>query len=410
MILGRQEHKYKGLCEMDPVDKTFDTVYYWAQRAKRAAQGAAQGTVNVVSGSSSTVKDYVMSTVNSVRPQQAPQVCEEQSHWINVSALGVRDFVCGHKLVSVATVAVMIGAGAVAMNALSPTTKHRRRAHRLENGARNDVVLLVGSITEPLTRNMAYDLTMRGFIVYISSSDSTADNKFFAESNEDIKSLILSSELNDDGINRQQLEKFDKLLSSDHIPFQGAQPNKLNLVGIVFVPDLLYPSGKFDTITPQTWTKTLCERALVPINLLSSGLVALAEKYDSNIIFLTPTITSALNMPFHAPESITSAMLQQVSSELASDYPDLNVTTLRLGALNISQGSSKKNLGIKGDHVRHLYYKIFDLLYAEDSSKVAYAGFGARVLQYSWIPQLFISGLWSVQCLVGSLVSMTHCW
>lgn len=388
---------------MDPVDKTFDTVFYWTNKVQNGLQRTTNSAVNTAS----SLKDYVVDTVNStvdsviskgVDPTASDKVGSRFSSW-NVT--GLRDLMDDHRamMISGGVLALVIGVGQYRLIMGSHRAK-RRRAKRLANGARKDVVLLVGSVSEPLTRYISHDLVNRGFIVYITSTQSSADNKFFAnEEYEDVKSLIISSKFQDEGFNRDQIRKFDLLLSSDHVPFQGATPNKLSLVGVVFVPDFYYPTGKFQSISSSMWENSFVQKSLIPLNLLSNGVIALAEKYDSNVIFLTSNVTSQLCLPYNAPESITTCVLQEVSLALSRDYPALNITNLRLGAIAITHNSTcKKSLGIKGDHIRLLHHKLFDLLYADDNTAVDYVGFGARLLQFCghWVPKSILQLLYRV--------------
>jgi hypothetical protein len=369
---------------MDPVDKTFDTVFNWSQKAKRAAQY----TFNTLTDTSSKVRDYVVNTV-STSSTNIDTIERPSTAWTTVGISYIQE-----NKWSLAAITVFLGVSGVAIKGFYKPVKYRRRAHRLANGARKDVVLVVGSVTDPLTRHIAYDLSTRGFIVYITSTGTTADHKFFVnEASEDIKSLVLSVDFDDKGFNAEQLRKFDYLLSSDHIPFQGASPNKLELVGIVFVPDLYFPTGKFHLISTSTWTSNMNQKALLPLSLLTNGLIGIAEKYDSNIIFITPTISSSLSLPYHSTENIISTLLQELSRNLSNDYDSLNITNLKLGALNITTNNNRKNFGLKGDSIRKLHYKLFDLLYGEDNSSVQYVGFGARFLSLfgSLVPRFVIN-------------------
>ncbi|CEP22104.1 unnamed protein product [Cyberlindnera jadinii] len=388
---------------MDPVDKTFDTVFYWTSKV----QNGLKSTTDSAVGAASSLKDYVVDTVSStvdsvISKGVDPATADEaRSRFPNWNIVGLRNLVDSHKSVVIAggVLTLVIGVGQY-HSIMGSRKAKRRRAERLPNGARKDVVLLVGSVSEPLTRYISHDLVNRGFIVYITSTQSSADNKFFAnEEYEDVKSLIISSKFQDEGFNRDQIRKFDLLLSSDHVPFQGASPNKLSLVGVVFVPDFYYPTGKFQSISPSMWENSFVQKSLVPLNLLSNGLIALAEKYDSNVIFLTSNVASQLCLPYNAPECITTCVLQEVSLALSRDYPALNVTNLRLGAIAITHNSTcKKSLGIKGDHIRLLHHKLFDLLYSDDNAAVDYVGFGARLLQLcgSWLPKSILQLLYRI--------------
>ncbi|CCH42539.1 3-ketoacyl-CoA reductase [Wickerhamomyces ciferrii] len=379
---------------VDPVEKTFDSVYYLGQRAQYAFNSA----VGTASEASSAVSDKVVSVCDGlykITGLGGEGQASEQGHGIigaggsgKIWGIdGIKTFQRKNKLVSTLIGASTLGIAGyflqqlVRSQLLESSKPKRRRAQRLENGARKDVVLIVGSVTEPLTRYVANDLENRGFIVYITSTNSKADLKFFNnESVQDVKSLIVSNEPNNDEFNADQLRKFDYLLSSDHIPFQGASPNKLNLVGIIVIPDLFFPSGKFHMIASSTWSNSMNNKIMLPLNLLTNGLIGVAEKFDSNIIFITPTLSSSVQLTYHSIENITSQFLQNLSFNLSQDYPNLNVTNIKLGSISVNCNNSKKNYGIKGIGLKSLHYKIFDLIYNDDNNSIEYIGTGSRFL------------------------------
>lgn len=376
------------------VDATLNSVFHWADRAGNAVNRSVDGIVHAVDATGESLGKVFTSAVANDHHHL------EVTHSYNGSwSLGIN-----RHWAKVTGVTVMLGVSGVVLRRFIGKRKAKRRAERLPNGARKDVILIVGSVTEPLTRYIAHDLSTRGFFVYVTALDANVEHKFFQES-EDVKSLVLS--IDDDSFNAEQIRKFDHILSSDHVPFAGATPNKLNLVGMVFVPELYYPTGKFDTILPQTWRQTVLQNAMFPLNLLTNGLISMAQKYDSNLVFLTPTITASLDLPFHSPENVTTRLIQSLSHQLATDYDTLNITNMKMGMLSITQSTQRKNLGIKGSHVRELHHKLFDLLHADNNSECVYVGFAARVLDHggSWVPHWVLRAWWGTSVLLKRLVS-----
>jgi len=385
---------------MDPVEKTFDTVYYLGKKA----QSSFNTAVNTVGDTTSSISDKVISAYGNLSggdSSYVPASADARSSYSGGfwDLSNVRSFYNKNKALNLLLGASVLGISGyylqkVVKSQIGYNSKIKRRAQRLPNGARKDVVLIVGSVTEPLTRYIANDLETRGFIVYITSTNSKADVKFFNnESIQDIKSLIVSNDPANDEFNAEQIRKFDYLLSSDHIPFQGAEPNKLNLVGIILIPDLYFPSGKLHMIPCSTWTYNIQNKMLLPFNLLINGLIGIAEKFDSNLIFVTPTLSSSVQLTYHSVENITSNFLQTLSQNLAQDYEGLNITNLKLGSICINSNNSKKNFGIKGKPLKTLHYKIFDILYGDDNNSIEYVGTGARFLDHfgsSLIPRWLI--------------------
>ena len=104
---------------------------------------------------------------------------EASHHWISE-----------HRAVTAAVVA-FIGTGAFIVWRRRRSDRAKRRAKRANNGARTEVVVLVGSPHSPLTRSLSLDLERRGFIVYIPVSSVSEEQTIQREARADIKALSL---------------------------------------------------------------------------------------------------------------------------------------------------------------------------------------------------------------------------
>lgn len=326
--------------------------------------------------------------------------------------------------------------------------QHKRRVPKLANGARRDVVLVVGSPTEPMTRLIALDFEKRGFIVYLTILD-VKDFKY-VELNpitDDINYLNLNDSFSYD----IQLIKFQELLDTPVVPFPGAKSHKLRFLGCVFAPSLYFPMGPIENITVASWLKII-ERLQVILKLLSSGLISLIRQHQPycKLLVITSNIVSSLNLPYHAPETFYQKSVQNLFMSLTREVQqhNISITQVKLGNLNItnnpsgtsspqsSSTSSSVNLvnseirswndemrdlyannfsksHIKSNpiknysrssmvgttNLRDLYHVLFDLLYPTDVNKlnpsVVYCGSGARI--YDWLagflPESLISWL-----------------
>jgi hypothetical protein len=67
----------------------------------------------------------------------------------------------------------------------------KRRAKRASNGARLEVVVIVGPPSEPIIRSLALDLERRGFIVFITCNDVEEEVMVHNESRIDIRPLTI---------------------------------------------------------------------------------------------------------------------------------------------------------------------------------------------------------------------------
>ncbi|KAH3671193.1 hypothetical protein WICMUC_004710 [Wickerhamomyces mucosus] len=367
---------------MDPVDKTFDIIYHYSQKISNNAQFGYNYLKHNVENAINKVTPTINENINTSLSNTNSSI-NNSSSWKYKPGLFKSTILSSERrgLKSIALVSSLLILSYYSVKYIQKQSnyynKHnKRRAKRLANGARKEVVLIIGSISEPMTRFIAQDLEIRGFIVYVTSFNSQSDNKFFTnESFSDIKSLIISKDNYE--FNQQQINKFDYLLNSNHIPFEGANPNKLNLISVILIPDFYYPTGKFHLISQNLLNESIVSNINLPINLFQNGLVGLVEKYESNIIVLSP-ITSSL-IPYHFIENLSSKVLSELTRLLKLDYPNLNITNLKIGLINYK--SNKKGL-MKGNSMRKLFYKIFDLIYKNPKNwkNLEYIGVGARFL------------------------------
>lgn len=298
----------------------------------------------------------------------------------------------------------------------------KRRVPKLPNGARRDVILMVGSPTEPLTRLIALDFEKRGFIVYLTILD---DKDFkYVEANpitDDINYLNLSDTTCSF---ESQIFRFKQLLDIPVVPFPGSEPHSLRLVGTVFAPSLYFPLGPIENIHLALWNR-VNDRFMIYLKLLSSGLINLVRTTKSKIIIINTNIISSLNMPYHAPETLFQNSIKHLFTSLTREinHHNLSITQVRLGNLHISNNGNTRgkissiiNSEIrswddemkslyatdftksqykanpirstgKGTNLRELYHLLFDLLYSDSKNpSVVYCGTGARL--YDWISRI----------------------
>lgn len=69
--------------------------------------------------------------------------------------------------------------------------RKKRRAKRAATGARQEVVVIAGSPSEPITRSISLDLERRGFIVYVVCNTIEEEVLVQNESRQDIKPLMI---------------------------------------------------------------------------------------------------------------------------------------------------------------------------------------------------------------------------
>ncbi|SGZ47633.1 CIC11C00000003031 [Sungouiella intermedia] len=309
--------------------------------------------------------------------------------------------------------------------------QNKRRVPKLANGARRDVVLVVGSPTEPLTRLLAIDFEKRGFIVYLTILDDK-DFKYIQSNGitDDINYLNLNESDNYDVAFR----KFSHLLNVKVVPFQGAEPHVLKLSAVVFTPNLYFPLGPIENIPMSSWAK-LQDKLGVYFRIIGSGLLDIVRDQHSKVIGIVPTIVSSLQMPYHAPETILQNSLKSLFAILAKELSPqgISVTQIRLGNLNLSNTrvlpasratrvsniveaevrswseemrsvygndfqkaqarSSPIGSSLKTKGLRDLHHLLFDLIFSRSRNPlVVYYGTGARAYDRitSFLPVSFL--------------------
>lgn len=427
---------------MDPVDKAVHWAHYFQRRAGETIQdikdsSVVTGTTDLFNRTTDSVYDLYKHKLpfGSGIPLQSPAPIRQPPTLLEK----LEAFVLNNKRL----IAFLIG-GAVSASLIyrhyHPHTEHlvtiknnkkyiktdkRRRASRLANGARTNVVVIVGSPLEPLVRIIANDLEKRGFIVYITAIDDREITYINNENSEDIRPFLLNSR-SEDALNAQ-IESFGRTVNGTITPFQHASPHHLKLVGVLVIPDLFYPVGPVENMSLRTWSECINGKIMPPLVLFSNKFLDVIRKNNSivfgddnkqlnvvatKIVLLTPNLISSINLPFHALETVAINSLQAVFNSLAREIItdsllNIEVVNLKIGASNIFNhtnskeseerikqslhnqilgwdenmkavyGSNFKNIcllsgpspNLRGANLRELNYKIFDLLYHDINNK-----------------------------------------
>jgi len=147
------------------------------------------------------------------------------------------------------------------------------------------------------------------------------------------------------------VERLTRYLQTPQHAFEGARSHHLIFTSLILIPSLTYPSAPIAAISPSAVSDLLNTRLLYPILVTQAFLPLLTSiplqhlhhqqhpaPPSPKILLLTPSIISALNPPFHAPESVIisslTAFIQSLTAELAP--VGLSVTHLKLGSFDLS--------------------------------------------------------------------------
>lgn len=290
---------------------------------------------------------------------------------------GVPEFVARHRNTLLGTLLFVLGSvgGLVCYNrTLRPRIlkfhSKRRLATRAPDGGREEVVLIIGSLREPLVRFTAIDLSNRGYIVYITATPEDEATLVHVDSDY-VRSLSCVS-YSDARAVASCLKDLKHVLRTKVRSFANAQPHSLKLTGVIVCPDLFYPTGPVETAQPTTIFQSVAGKLGLAMNLFSGDLLELARLYASKIVFMTPSNIGNLNPAFHAAESSTYAALSAFSTSLARELGPQGVRVVRidLGAFDCSGIKVRAVHGKDaGDHAKSTVDEPVELVHPERSGE-----------------------------------------
>ncbi|QSZ29380.1 hypothetical protein DSL72_003894 [Monilinia vaccinii-corymbosi] len=255
------------------------------------------------------------------------------------------------------TGAIVIGLGGLTYHVIRKNSNYRkkRRAKRAATGARQEVVVIAGPPSEPITRSISLDLERKGFIVYVVCNTIEEEVLVQNEARKDIKPLMI--DIADPSSTSAAIDRFTAHLRAPHSPFQGGKTHFLTFRSLILIPSLTYPSSPIATLSASTISDLLNTRLLNPILILQSFLPLLTQLPFQNsrespsspkpsILVLTPNIIPSLSPAFHAPESSFTSFLKTFTQTLTSELSPLCIPVihLQLGTFDFSFFSPKNQL------------------------------------------------------------------
>lgn len=240
-------------------------------------------------------------------------------------------------------VATSLGLGSYIAAQRRAARSRKRRAKRVSNGARKEVLVLAGSPHEAVTKALALDLERRGFIVFVVVNSMDDEQLVVGLGGRDIRPLNI--DLLDTAGAEASLARFEAYLSFPVSAFQGAHPHHLHFAGMILLPDFYFPTGPVEMISADVWSDVLNLRLLSPF-ITAKLFISLLRAHQTRLLVLTPTITHSLSPPFHAPEAVAVAALDAFTDSLRRELKPLNVgvAQLKLGTFDLSAVSGRQHL------------------------------------------------------------------
>ncbi|KAF2085607.1 DUF1776-domain-containing protein [Saccharata proteae CBS 121410] len=344
----------------------------------------------------------------------------------------VQEWVSRNRAITAAVVA-FLGTGTFLVWQKKKAYNRKRRARRASNGARREVVVIAGPPASPITKSISLDLERRGFIVYVVAGTLEEERLIQGESRVDIRPLGL--DISDTLSAQEAIERFHSMLLSPHKAFAGASAHNLDFAGLILVPDLIYPSGPVETISPEYWSDALNAKVLGTIATAQAFLPTICA-FKARVLLLTPSIVSSLRPPFHGVESVVCSALDGFASSLTGELDTLGIQVcqLKLGTFDCSGVGSKQylqsfsemrteawpasaralyaeNYGLfggdgssaKGSSLRELHNAVFDALTRRQPRRTWRVGRGSVTydLVGKWVPASLVGWMLGIQARPG---------
>jgi NADP-dependent 3-hydroxy acid dehydrogenase YdfG len=185
--------------------------------------------------------------------------------------------------------------------------------------------------------------------------------------------------------------------------------HQLELSGLIIAPDLIYPTGAIQDLSPTIWSDTLSLKVLSTINVTHTFLPLLSQ-HRSRILILTPNIMHALQPPQNSIESVSISALETFTKTLRREAKPLNVhvSHIKLGSVDFGTlpgQSTRSNIGdqihdyravqklksAKGSSPRDLHHAVFHALTMSKPFSTRHVGRGS--LSYEIIGRIVPNSL-----------------
>lgn len=253
----------------------------------------------------------------------------------------VQQWISRHRAITAAVVA-FVGTGALLIWRERKIQARKRRAPRASNGARKEVVVIAGPPNSPIVKSLSLDLERRGFIVYIVCSDLEEEQQVQGEARADVRALHL--DVADVFGTQEAMVRFHNMLLRPHVAFAGASPHQLHLRGIVLVPDLVYPNGPIETVSPDLWSDALNAKVLNTVAVTQAFLPTICD-FKARVLMLTPSIVSSLRPPFHGVETTVVSALEGFTTSLRKELGTLGIQVcqFKLGTFDCTHIGGKQH-------------------------------------------------------------------
>lgn len=338
----------------DPIDKVFDTCFRWYSKAQRAIDGTGKSIAEKFGSTKESVAGYYSS----------------DNHSQTADSTGVTIFNNLNALKTPLTAFLGISAASILLWKLSSYAIPTLPKH-LPND--DQVVLLLGDMRDPITRQEVLDLYRRNFVVFVCSLKEHSD----IEDNDDDGLFHITPSPKD-------LSLFIKFLQDE---------NK-QLASILVMPNSsYYPSGSFANLSASQLEQEIKENFLSYWKVLCKVLPHFA--YKVQVILFNPSLSKHFFIPHHSVEILISHLISGLDEILRAEYSrNVDLYTVHMGIVNIAGNPSNyKYLSCPGSKINTaLLTPIFKLIMTPKytrlrllrffSGNILFCGKGSRLGYY----------------------------
>lgn len=122
----------------------------------------------------------------------------------------------------------------------------------------------------------------------------------------------------------------------------------VTLRGVILVPDLIFPTGPIETVSPERWSDALNAKVLNTIAVTQALLPTICE-FKSRVVMLTPSIIASLKPPFHSVETTIVCALEGFLASLRAELGTLGIDVVQfhLGTFDLTNVGPKHQLQTK---------------------------------------------------------------
>lgn len=136
---------------------------------------------------------------------------------------------------------------------------------------------------------------------------------------------------------------------------------------MLLVPDLIFPTGPIETVSPELWSDALNAKVLNTIAVTQVLLPTICE-FRARVMMLTPSIISSLRPPFHSVETTIVSALEGFLASLRAELGTLGIDAVQfhLGTFDLTNVGPKHHLQAKATGSPHAWPTTTRALYANN--------------------------------------------